>query len=245
MNFSSCLSSPRLQRWLVVGLLSMPLGSACSSDDTTTETPNTFGLKITALDGKSPGMDVPLHCDGTLAVTVELTPPKPDENRPFLLYPLHACGALTRCGYVRIQALTSAGDEIAHVDVSAKEGVLRLTAEKGDPVPEVGEIRASLIRGIDDEPYVNPDQSEVTASVSPTFVVPDPAGCPPPDSGTGGAGADAGGAPATGGAPALEAAGAGGNEAALGGAGGAIAADAGGAPSPGGAPSLGGVGGQG
>jgi hypothetical protein len=244
MNFPSCLSSPRLQRWLVLGLLSMPLGSACSSDDAVPETPNTFGVKISALDGQSPKADVQLHCDGTLAVTVELT--AEDTNRPFLLYPSHACGALVRCGYVRIQALSSAGDEIAHVDVSAKEGVLRLTANDTDPVPEVGEIRASLIRGMDDEPYVNPDQTEVTTSVSPTFVLPDPAGCPQPSGGTGGAGADAGGAPGLGGAPPLEAGGAGGSEPAGGGAGAASATDSGGAPSLGGAPSPGGgVGGQG
>jgi hypothetical protein len=223
---------------LVLGVLSLTFGSACSSDDATPEAPNTFGVDIVEIDGAAPST-VNLHCDGTLAVTVKLSA-QPDENRPFVLSPSQACGALARCGYVRLQAFSPAGDELTHIDVAAKQGVLELTKEPGDLLPEVGEIRATLYSGITDEPYLNPDQAEVTASVTPTYVV--PTGCPEPSSGMGGAG----GAPAAaGGAPALDAGGAGGA-----GGGHAPVAGAGGAPGGGGAPALGGadaggVGGQG
>ena len=88
----------------------------------------------------------------------------------------------------------------------------------------VVELRANLLRGIDDQPVLNPDGAAVTASISPTFVP--SADCPEPS--TGGAGAAGAGA---GGAAGAASGGAAGETSVIGGAGagGAAGSPAGGA----------------
>jgi hypothetical protein len=198
MKFFPRLPSPRLQRLFLASLLALPLGFACSSDDATPDPPITFTIEIASLDGKPATSDVTLHCDGTLAVEVGLTSDPTD--RPFILRPSQACGASGRCGYVHITALDGNGEELAHVDTASPTGVLQLN---DDQLPLLTKLQAQLFRGVDDKPLLNPDQTEVTASASPTFQV-NPA-CPPSDgglggAGNGGAGASAGGA---GGVPSL------------------------------------------
>jgi hypothetical protein len=210
MSHLQRLSSPVVQRLLLAALMSLPLGSACSSDEAAPEAPSTFGVSIVALDGEALGdAPVALHCDGTLAVEVGIS--SEPEERPFIVLPSRACGVVSRCGYVRLEALDSGGGVLARVDTAATTGLLRLPPDR---LAELSAIRASLIRGIDDEPVLNPDQSEVSSSIAPTFQV--PTDCPPPDLGAGGTGPDAGagaggggaaplplgGAPTTGGAPA-------------------------------------------
>lgn len=237
MNLLSRLSSPALQRLLFASLVSVPLGSACSSDDAAPEAPITFTVDIVALDGQKPSAaPLELHCDGTIAVEVKIQ--ADPEDRPFLLLPSRACGASERCGYVRLEALSGSGELLASGAFATTTGVLVIPsgAREGLGLADVAEIRASLIRGVDDKPLLNPDQTEVTTSVKPSFQA--PVDCTSADNGAGGAGGapqtDAGGADGLGGAPA-----AGGSPAGEGGAGGA-------APNAGGAPPNGaGAGGQG
>lgn len=182
MKFFPRLPSPRIQRLFLASLLALPLGFACSSDDTTPDPPITFTVEIASLDGKALGSEaVELHCDGTLAVEVTLTSDPAD--RPFILRPSQACGASGRCGYVRIAAFDANGEELTHVDTASTVGVLHLSPAQ---LPLLNKLQAQLVRGVDDELLLNPDQGEVWASVSPTFQV--PSDCPPPDGGMGGAG---------------------------------------------------------
>jgi hypothetical protein len=193
MKLSPRLLSPRLQRLFLASLLAVPLGFACSNDDATPDPPITFTVEIASLDGKALGTEpVELHCDGTLAVEVRLTSDPPD--RPFILRPSQACGASGRCGYVRIAAFDTNGEELTHVDTASTVGVLQLSLEQ---LPLLNKLQAQLVRGVDDQLLLNPDQSEVWASASPSFEV--PTDCPPPDSGMGGAGGGGAG-PSAGGA---------------------------------------------
>lgn len=194
-------SAPRL---LAAALCSLALGGACSSDEDAPPTPITFGVEIATLDGRSPDEAVELRCDrggpgsasdvaaggagqavappaffSTLAVAVATTP-----DQAFFLRPAHACGASTRCGYVRIEGLDDAGEVVAKIETSTTEGVLQLDLAR---LPT--QIRVSLIRGLDQEPLMNPDETAVTASVTPSFVVPTCADIP---GGAGGAGGAAG-----------------------------------------------------
>jgi hypothetical protein len=171
-------SAPRL---LAAALGTLALGGACSSDEAPPPTPITFSVEVTTLDGQAPDEAVELRCDGSLAVAVATTPI--ELGRQFLLRPAHACGASTRCGYVRIEGLDDAGEVVATVDTATTEGVLTL-----DLASLPSQIRVSLIRGVDQKPLLNPDKTEVTGSVTPSFVVPTCAEVP------GGGGAGAGGA---------------------------------------------------
>lgn len=209
-------------RLFAAALCSLALSGACSSDEDAPVTPITFGVEVTKLDGHSPDDAIQLRCDGTLVVAVATTPVAVGSN--FVLRPAHACGASTRCGYVRIEALDDAGQVVASVDTATTEGVLEL-----DLAQPPTEIRARLIRGLDQKPLLNPDKTEVTASVTPNLVVPTCSDLP----GAGGAasagvgGAAAGGEPNAGGATSTPVGGAGGDGAVLtpGGAGGADATD--------------------
>jgi hypothetical protein len=254
MNHSSLrfFSSSRL---LLAALTCLPFGSACSDDEAAPVTPTTFGVEISSLDGSTELSDaVNLRCDqggpsdaaggatadagafSTLAVGVTLSPTEPSTR--FILRPANACGSSKRCGYVRIEGLNDAGQIVASVDTVTTEGVLQLTF---DSLPT--QLRATLISGVTREVLQNPDKTDVTTSITPTFVVPAECGQTP---GSGGAGGDSGAAGGSGGAggaaTALGGAGAGGDATSLGGVGGDVTAP-GGAGGDVTAP-LGGAGGQ-
>jgi hypothetical protein len=217
--------SRRAHRLLVTSLVSLPLFGACSDDEGAPAPPVDLTLSITALDGSAPADAGDLRCDGTLAVQVGIEP-----ARSFTLRPRSACGESTRCGYVHVEAFDVNGTLVASVDSVTTLGLLELPT---GPVPQLGRIDAVLLRGIDAEPVLNADGTEVATSVDVTLAA--PADCPPLG-GEGGAPA-AGGAPSAGGAPtqpggagpggAPGSAGAGGSPA-----GGAAGSDAGGAGNP-------------
>lgn len=252
MNHSSLRLSHSYSRLLIAALTCLPFGSACSDDEAAPVTPTTFGVEISSLDGSTElGDAVNLRCDqggpseaaggatadagtfSTLAVGVTLSPTEPSTR--FILRPANACGSSKRCGYVRIEGLNDAGQIVASVDTVTTEGVLQLTF---DSLPT--QLRATLISGVTQEVLQNPDKTDVTTSITPTFVVPAECGQAP---GSGGAGGDSGALGGAGGAAAaLGGAGAGGDSTSLGGVGGDVTAP-GGAGGDATAP-LGGVGGQ-
>lgn len=189
--YSSRSSSP-VSRLLAAALACLAIGNACSSDDAAPATPITFGIEVLSLDGHAVDQEVALRCDhggpgegaatdafSTLAVSVALTPTEP--GRMFVLSPANACGTSKRCGFVRIQGLDAAGDVLVQSDTVTTEGVLKLGLEQ---LPDLAQVRVSLIRGLDLEPLQNPDKAEVSSVVTPTFVV--PADCVAPSIGVGG-----------------------------------------------------------
>jgi hypothetical protein len=223
MNPRSFRFSKSASRLLAVTLCSLPLGSACSSDDASPLPPTTFGVEVTGLDHQAPDAAIQLRCDrggattstdeatggsvdvaaspgffSTLVVDVATTPT--DASTQFVLRPAHACGSSTRCGYVRIEGLDDTGQVLTRVDTATTEGVLQL-----DLAHLPTQLRVSLIRGLDQEPLKNPDKTAVTTSITPSFVVPT---CVD-DPGVGGAGG-AGGTEGVAGAGADSAGGAGG-----------------------------------
>jgi hypothetical protein len=227
-------------RLLLAAAVCLPLGSACSDDEAPPPTPTTFGVEISSLDGKAPGDTIGLRCDqggpsnaaggaaatpgvfSTLVVGVTLSPDALSTR--FILRPANACGTSKRCGYVRIEGLDDAGQVVARVDTVTTEGVLQLNF---GALPT--QLRATLINGVTQEVLQNPDKTDVTTSITPSFVVPAECGQAPSAGGAGGVGESLGGA--------------GGDGASLGG-----AAAGGEAPNPGGAgaggeaPSPGGAG---
>jgi hypothetical protein len=216
MNLFSLRSLSLLQkRLLIASWCCLPLGAACSNDDAAPAPPVTVTLAFVGLDGAQPiGDSVRLRCDGSLAV--ELSVATDPDNVAFALRPAHYCGNSSRCGYLQVEALDADGQTLASVKTATVGALLQI------PMADqaaVAELRANLLRGIDDQPVLNPDGAAVTASISPAFVPTED--CPEPN--TGGAGAGAGGAAgaATGGAA--------GETSAIGGAGGAAGSPAGGA----------------
>ena len=240
MNPSSLRLSHSSSRLLIAVLTCLPLGSACSDDEAAPVTPTTFGVEISSLDGnKDVSASVDLRCDqggpsdtsavggaapagafSTLAVGVTLSPDAALATH-FILRPANACGTSKRCGYVRIEGLDDAGHVVASVDTVTTEGVLQL-----DFAALPTQLRATLISGVDQKVLQNPDKTDVTTSITPTFVVPAECGQAPNAGGAGGAGGagtggDSGALGGAGGdAPSLGGAGAGGDATALGGAGG-------------------------
>jgi len=234
MNPRSFRFSKSTARLVTAALCCLPLGSACSSDDDAPVTPTTFGVEVTSLDGRAPDASIELRCDSggpgaadidatggardlgaspgffsTLVVAVATTPT--DLSKQFVLRPAHACGSSTRCGYVRIEGLDESGQVLTSVDTATNEGVLEL-----DLAHLPTQVRVSLIRGLDQEILKNPDKTDVSSSVTPTFVVPDCVEASP--GGAGGAGGAASGGNAgeaggdnVGGAPETPAGGAGGD----------------------------------
>jgi len=262
MNPLSFRFSKSSSRLLAASLGCLALGGACSNDDPPPPTPTTFGVEVTSLDGRAVDEEVPLRCDrggpsstadvsaggaaaasasyfSTLVVAVATTPV--DAAQQFVLRPAHACGASTRCGYVRIEGLDDNGAVVASVDTATAEGVLELDLAR---LPS--QIRVSLIRGVDQRPLQNPDQTDVTSSVTPSFIVPTcaelPGGGGQGAGGQGGAG-EAGAGPSDGGGAGPGPAGGAGGEgggAPAGGAGGELSETPGGAA---GQASAGGAGG--
>jgi hypothetical protein len=210
MNLFSPRSWSLLQkRLLVAGLSCLPLGAACSNDDEAPATPVTVTLAFVGFDGAPTVADsVPLRCDGTLAVELSITT-VPD-NAPFTLRPAHDCANSARCGYLEVQALDANGETLASVKTATVGALLQIQpADRG----AVAELKASLLRGIDDKPVLNPDGAAVTASISPTFAP--TTDCPEPSTG----GAGAGGAANAGGAAGAVTGGVAGEATAIGGAG--------------------------
>ena len=161
------------QRLLFAALLSLSLAGACNGSSDAPSTPITFDVEVATLDGNPPTGSVTLRCDhpggnalSTLAVSVTITS-TPADN--FVLRPANACGASTRCGYVRIRALGADDQVLGKVDTATTSGVLELDPTR---LSEVAKIQVSLIRGLDQQPLLNPDGSAVTAVVSPSFVAP-------------------------------------------------------------------------
>jgi hypothetical protein len=212
------------QSLFLAALGCVSFGGACSNDDAAPPDDVTYGLTITALDHGGFEDPVPLRCGATLAVTVSLQPAE-----QFALRPANACGESLRCGYFRLEGVDADGASLARVDTATSEGVLRLAL---DQLPALAHIRASLIRGFDQEPVLNPDQTPVEAIVSPTFVA--PADCSVPD-GSGGAGGETS-SPGGAGGETSSPGGAAGQPAALGGAGGAPDLQPNGGAGAGGAP---------
>jgi hypothetical protein len=227
MNHSPLRSFHPYSRLLLAAAICLPLGSACSDDEAAPTTPTTFGVEISSLDGNAPGDTIDLRCDqggpsdaaggaaavpgafSTLVVGVTLSPETLSTR--FILRPANACGTSKRCGYVRIEGLDDAGQVVASVDTVTTEGVLQL-----DFAALPTQLRASLISGVTQEVLQNPDKTDVTTSVTPTFVLPAECGQPPSAGGAGGAGGALGGA----GGDTTVLGGAGGAGGALGGAGG-------------------------
>lgn len=189
------------QRWFLATLSCVAFGGACGGDEAPPPAPVEYTITIDDLDGQ--GVDsVKLRCDlsqqgeftGTLAVTVSYPP-----SLEFTPRPAFACGSSTRCGYVHLEGLTADGEVLASVDTATRQGVLVFRDRAR--LPELSQIRATLMRGLDQEPVLNPDDEPVEASVRPTFEQPD---CDQPapgaggvggaNPGLGGAGSDAGGA---------------------------------------------------
>ena len=223
MNHSSLCLFPS-SRLLLAALTCLPLGSACSEDEAAPVTPTTFGIEVSSLDGNAPGDAVDLRCDvggpsdasggagatpeagafSTLVVGVTLSPDAIATH--FVLRPAHACGSSKRCGYIRIEGLDDAGRVLASVDTATTEGVLQLNLAE---LPT--QLRATLINGVDQTNLKNPDKTDVTVSITPTFVVPAECGQAPNAGGAGGEGGAAlggaggdgplGGAAGEGGAP--------------------------------------------
>jgi hypothetical protein len=250
---------PKLSQSVLCVMVGALLGGACDgSDDTPPEQPD-FQVYVTRLDdvvitqfrdaggnGCVPQaaddevclphelMDsVPLRCDGTLAVAVQIVP-----QNQFILRPAHACGESTRCGYVRLEALDKDLNPLASaVDTVTNEGVLHIPLDK---LPELDTIHAVLMRGIDQKPVETKAGKPVEHVRRAPTLVP-PANCEPQPAGgagagNGGAGGENAGPEPLGGAGGAEASpeplgGAAGAENSVGGAG------AGGAP-----PELGGAG---
>src|SRR5512134_3952335 len=166
MNHPSFLDfSRQARRLLLTTLVCLPLASACSDDEETAAPPVDLALSITALDGSEPDAAQPLRCDGTLAVQVAIEP-----SQTFTLRPLHACGDSKRCGYVHVEALDSDGESLASVDSVTTLGLLVLQA---DALPRLARIEAALRRGIDGEPVLNADDSEVSTSIEVSRPVPE------------------------------------------------------------------------
>ncbi len=189
MNQSSFRLFNHSARLLLAALSCLPFGGACSSDEAAPTTPTTFAVEITTLDGISASEPIALRCDqggptdasveagvggaseavpgafSTLVVAVSLTPT--ELTTKFVLRPAHACGTSARCGYIRLEALDDAGQVLTSVDTVTTEGVLQLQLAQ---LPT--QIRASLINGVNQKPLLNPDESKVTTSVTPSFVVP-------------------------------------------------------------------------
>jgi len=194
MNHTPPRFLPRpAHRFLFAALLSLPVAGACSSSDDAPATPITFNVEVTTLDGKAPTDKLELRCDhkdgkalSTLAVAFAVTT-TPQDN--FVLRPANACGSSTRCGYARIQGLSSSDEVLGSVDTAATAGVLELDAKR---LADVAKIKVSLIRGLDQEPLLNPDKTEVADTVSPVFVA--PSDCADELVGAGGAGAGGAGA---------------------------------------------------
>jgi hypothetical protein len=184
---------PRRLPWL---LLALGLAGACSSsDDDAPAKPTVYDVQITAIDGADPDGEVPLRCDhrdgtalSTLAVSVRVT--SSPENQ-FTLRPLHACGSSKRCGFVRVEALAEDDTSLAQADTATASGVLELSASE---LPQLTQLKVSLIRGLDGEPVVNPDETEVVAVVTPTFVLPAEPCVDEASGGAGQGGAGSGGA---------------------------------------------------
>jgi hypothetical protein len=173
----------RIQCLLAAALFSLPLASACSDDEAPPPEPPVFSLTITDLEGGE-GSARP-HCDGTLAVSVSITP-----GRDFKLRPVHACGSSGACGYVLTEALTPEGEVLAQATSVTTTVVLQIDPAR---LGELSRVRATLIRGVDQQVFRNPDGEAVSVEVEPTIALPD--GCD--DVGVGGAssgGASSGGA---------------------------------------------------
>lgn len=200
-------------RLLLAALACWPLGSACSSDSSTPAVPLTYSVAVKYLDGHAPDASISLRCDqggpsdataggapgaatgvfSTLAVTVAIE--TDDTKRSFVLRPANACGSSPRCGYVRIEGLDDSGSVVSSVDTATTEGVLTLDLAR---LPS--ELRVSLIRGVDQQPLLNPDKTAVVATVSPSFT--QPLDCEATTGAAGGGNeAPPGGAPGVAGAP--------------------------------------------
>lgn len=192
MNPLSLRSLTLLQKLLLASLASLPLGAACSTSDSAPPTPVEITLTITGIEGPKIVEPIRLRCDGTLAVNVSITTVPADA---FILRPARACASSSRCGYVHLEALDADGNALASVDTATTGGLLRLPT---DSLAAVSQITARLLRGIDDEPVLNPDKTEVTAGVSPSFQLTE--NCPGQSGAGGAATGGAAGAPATGGA---------------------------------------------
>lgn len=184
--------------WLALGICSF--SGACDSSSDTAPTSITFSIAIDHVEQSSNLEQVHLRCDhraglalSTLSVGVAISSDPPDN---FVLRPANACGQSSRCGYVRIIALSATGDVLASVDTATTEGVLELPVAR---LAELSKIEARLVRGLDQALLENPDGAPVTASIEPTFTIPGDCVDESPQPGTGGA--SNGGAPNDGGAP--------------------------------------------
>ena len=215
MKLSLLRLCPALKPWLLGALVALPLTSACGDEEAAPVVPPTFALQIIDLEGGNDRELARPRCDGTLAVTVAISP-----RGSFTLRPPRACGASRACGFVRVEALTTEGELLAQADSVTTTAVLQVAPTR---LPELAKVRASLVRGLDGSLVTNPDAAEVTSEVTP--VVELPADCE--QTGAGGQGGQGAGGQGAGGAP-----------------GGADAGGAAGLGGEGGAPSEGGAGGD-
>lgn len=223
--------TPSFRRVACLGLFGLFAVSACSDDEVVPAPQPELGVSVQTLDGYSPEGPVALRCDGTLAVSVALS--TSIENVGFVLSPANACGKSTRCGYIRVEALSAADDVLTQVDSVTTVGVLELALEQR---AELAAVRVRLISGVDQTPILMKDGTEVASMVTPTFTLQED--CPAADGsgggGQGGEASDGGSSPGgAGGAPA---------SAGVGGAPDPVAgAGAGGSPTETGAGGIGGV----
>jgi hypothetical protein len=192
------------QRMFLATVACVALGGACGGDDTVPLEPVSFEVSIDRVNGGST-REVPLRCDGTLSVSVSISPAD-----TFALRPANACGTSARCGYVHFEALTESGDVLASADSATVEGVLRL--RDLDAASSLHTLTASLRSGVDQKTLLDAEGDEVTTRVTPAFTLPEDCEA----TGAGGAGGS-------------------GNEPSPGGAGGASEGGAGGEPPLGGA----------
>jgi hypothetical protein len=167
---------------LLAAVCCLSFGGACSSDSTAPTEPIVFSVMVSDLEGNAVDKPVNLRCDGTLAVGVVISS---EPANKFTLRPAYACGTSTRCGYVRVEGLTADGKVLARVDTSTLAGVLVVDPAR---LAELSQIKLSVFRGLDQQPLQNPDNTDVTAAISPVFVV--PSSCVMGVGGAGGAGGE-------------------------------------------------------
>jgi hypothetical protein len=229
---------PKLSQSVLCVALGALLGGACDSSDDAPAEQVDFNIAITQIDDVTVTGDgesqLTLRCDGSLAVTVQVTPAD-----LFFWRPANACAEGSSCGYVRLEALRQDHTRLGEpVETATTAGVLQIPTAQ---LAELAVVHAVLVQGYDQEPIETKAGSPVEDFRALSVVLPENCG------------EASGGAPNAGGAPGGGAGGAEPLPEPLGGAGGAGGAEpvggaagaAGTTPTEGGADTMTGAGGAG
>lgn len=138
-----------------------------------------------------PGNEIEVGCDASLTFHLGPEGDSPGTIENWSLRPPNVCGSLQQCGYISLDLFSDAGDLLASYEQAVASPYVDLSDVD---LPEVAEIRATLILGNSGVAYQN-DGAEVSASwqagISST--------CDSFGGAGGGPGPSTGGRPATGG----------------------------------------------